>query len=122
MKYTTQPNPQNRPGTAEGQLVGGNLKTIETLAGTRSDIDTAGKILFVEDTGEYLYSIDRMFWHLQRTGKLDRLTTAKADEAAPNWSPDGARIARPTGIAVGPEGSLFVSDDKAGEIYRIRPR
>jgi muramoyltetrapeptide carboxypeptidase len=27
----------------------------------------------VEDTGEYLYSIDRMFWHLQRTGKLDRL-------------------------------------------------
>ena len=54
-------------------LVGGNLKTIETLAGTHQDIDTTGKILFVEDTGEYLYSIDRMFWHLQRTGKLDRL-------------------------------------------------
>jgi muramoyltetrapeptide carboxypeptidase len=74
MKYSTSPKPQNRPGTAEGQLVGGNLKTIETLAGTRSDIDTAGKILFVEDTGEYLYSIDRMFWQLQRTGKLDRLS------------------------------------------------
>lgn len=73
MKYTTSSHPQNRPGIAEGQLIGGNLKTIETLAGTRSDIDTAGKILFVEDTGEYLYSIDRMFWHLQRTGKLDRL-------------------------------------------------
>jgi muramoyltetrapeptide carboxypeptidase len=57
----------------EGPLVGGNLKTIETLAGTRSDFDTAGKILFVEDTGEYLYSIDRMFWHLQRTGKLSNL-------------------------------------------------
>jgi muramoyltetrapeptide carboxypeptidase len=73
MQYKAPPNPHNRIGHAEGQLVGGNLKTIETLAGTRSDIDTAGKILFVEDTGEYLYSIDRMFWHLQRTGKLDRL-------------------------------------------------
>jgi muramoyltetrapeptide carboxypeptidase len=74
MQYTTAPHPQNRSGSAKGQLVGGNLKTIETLAGTRSDIDTAGKILFVEDTGEYLYSVDRMFWHLQRTGKLDRLS------------------------------------------------
>ena len=73
MQYTALPQPNNRAGSAEGQLVGGNLKTIESLAGTISDIDTAGKILFVEDTGEYLYSIDRMFWHLQRTGKLDRL-------------------------------------------------
>jgi muramoyltetrapeptide carboxypeptidase len=73
MQYTAPPQQYNRAGSAEGQLVGGNLKTIESLAGTVSDIDTAGKILFVEDTGEYLYSIDRMFWHLQRTGKLDRL-------------------------------------------------
>lgn len=35
--------------------------------------------------------------------------------------PDGRRIARPTGIAVGPDGSLFVSDDLDGGIYRIRP-
>jgi muramoyltetrapeptide carboxypeptidase len=73
MQYTAPAQGQNRPGSAAGQLIGGNLKTIESLAGTLSDIDTAGKILFVEDTGEYLYSIDRMFWHLQRTGKLDRL-------------------------------------------------
>jgi muramoyltetrapeptide carboxypeptidase len=73
MEYSAIPHPQNRAGQAAGPLIGGNLKTIETLAGTRSDIDTAGKLLFVEDTGEYLYSIDRMFWHLQRTGKLDRL-------------------------------------------------
>jgi len=46
---------------------------LETLAGTRSDINTAGKILFVEDTGEYMYSIDRMFWNLKRTGKLSQL-------------------------------------------------
>lgn len=64
---------KNRPGVGEGLLVGGNLKTLETLSGTQSDIDTAEKILFVEDTGEYLYSIDRMFWHLERTGKLSSL-------------------------------------------------
>jgi len=73
MQYTAPARQQNRPGSSDGQLIGGNLKTIESIAGTSSDIDTAGKILFVEDTGEYLYSIDRMFWHLQRTGKLDRL-------------------------------------------------
>jgi muramoyltetrapeptide carboxypeptidase len=73
MQYDAPAHPLNRTGMTTGPLVGGNLKTIETLAGTRSDIDTAGKILFVEDTGEYLYSIDRMFWHLQRTGKLQHL-------------------------------------------------
>ena len=73
MKYTVTPNPQNKLGTAEGVLIGGNLKMLETLAGTRSDINTAGKILFVEDTGEYMYSIDRMFWNLKRTGKLSQL-------------------------------------------------
>jgi len=35
---------------------------------------------------------------------------------------DGDRIGRPTGIAVGPGGSLFVADDDAGVVYRIRPR
>ncbi len=73
MNYSIIPNDNNRKGSASGLLVGGNLKTLESLAGTKSDIITAGKILFVEDTGEYLYSIDRMFWNLKRTGKLDRL-------------------------------------------------
>jgi muramoyltetrapeptide carboxypeptidase len=73
MSYTSTPNTNNRNGTATGVLVGGNLKTIESLAGSKSDIRTAGKILFVEDTGEYLYSIDRMFWNLLRSGKLDKL-------------------------------------------------
>jgi len=70
MQYPTSAHEKNRTGVAEGILVGGNLKTIETLSGSRSDMDTTGKILLVEDTGEYLYGIDRMFWHLERTGKL----------------------------------------------------
>ena len=73
MKYTAAPKLQNKTGIAEGILVGGNLKTLESLAGSTSDIRTDGKILFVEDTGEYLYSIDRMFWNLKRTGKLKKL-------------------------------------------------
>jgi len=73
MNYSAMANPQNRQGVAEGILIGGNLKTIETLAGTASDISTSGKLLFVEDTFEYLYSIDRMFWNLKRTGKLKGL-------------------------------------------------
>jgi muramoyltetrapeptide carboxypeptidase len=73
MKYVADPHPSNVKGNAEGVLVGGNLKTLETLSGTKSDLITAGKILFVEDTGEYLYSIDRMFWNLERTGKLSKL-------------------------------------------------
>jgi muramoyltetrapeptide carboxypeptidase len=73
MKYTAPVNPLNKPGKAEGTLIGGNLKLIETLAGTKSDLRTTNKILFVEDTGEYLYSIDRMFWNLKRTGKLEKL-------------------------------------------------
>lgn len=70
MVYHSMPSAFNRPGTATGVLVGGNCKTIESLAGSASDIRTAGKILFLEDTGEYLYSIDRMFWNLKRSGKL----------------------------------------------------
>lgn len=73
MNYSIVPNEKNRLGTATGTLVGGNLKTLESLAGSSSDIKTAGKILFVEDTGEYMYSIDRMFWNLKRSGKLDHL-------------------------------------------------
>lgn len=70
IKYEVVPSPYNKYGSAQGVLVGGNLKTLESLSGTASDLYTNGKILFVEDTGEYLYSIDRMFWNLKRTGKL----------------------------------------------------
>jgi len=73
MKYGIDFNKQNKAGIATGVLVGGNLKTLESLAASGSDINTTGKILFVEDTGEYMYSIDRMFWNLKRSGKLSQL-------------------------------------------------
>ena len=73
MRYTAFPNANNKTGNCIGELTGGNLKTIEGLAGSASSIITKNKILFVEDTGEYLYSIDRMFWNLKRSGKLSGL-------------------------------------------------
>lgn len=60
----------NIPGEATGILAGGNLTLMVMMAGSVSDIDYTGKILFLEDVGEYLYSIDRMLWNLKRSGKL----------------------------------------------------
>lgn len=66
-------HPFNRLGNASGMLVGGNLALLAHLVGTSSDIDTHGKILFIEDIGEQLYNIDRMLYQYKRSGKLDRL-------------------------------------------------
>ncbi|RZK59356.1 MAG: LD-carboxypeptidase [Hymenobacter sp.] len=60
----------NRPGTASGELVGGNLSLLHTITGTSSQATFAGRILFLEDLDEYLYHIDRMLLHLHRSGQL----------------------------------------------------
>lgn len=71
--YAALPDNNNRLGECEGFLVGGNLAIIASMMGTASEIDTRDAILFVEEVGEYLYSIDRMFSTLQRAGKLASL-------------------------------------------------
>ena len=63
-------HPLNRPGTATGELVGGNLSLLHTITGTASQASFAGRILFLEDLDEYLYHIDRMLLHLHRSGQL----------------------------------------------------
>lgn len=63
----------NKTGEAKGVLVGGNLSLLAHLTGTDSDIKTKNKILFLEDVGEYLYSVDRLLLQLKRSGKLDHL-------------------------------------------------
>lgn len=73
MSYTADYQVNNRLGEGVGELIGGNLRCIENLAGTPSEIETKGKILFLEDVGEYLYSIDRMLYNLKRGGKLAKL-------------------------------------------------
>ena len=64
------PHALNRPGTATGALVGGNLSLLQTITGTASQAGFAGRILFLEDLDEYLYHIDRMMLHLHRSGQL----------------------------------------------------
>ena len=73
IKYQVQPHAFNRKGEAVGELVGGNLALLAHLLGTDSDLKTRGRILFIEDVGEYLYNIDRMMYQLKRSGKLDKL-------------------------------------------------
>ncbi len=73
MHYSCESNLKNKPGKSTGILTGGNLRTLENLSGTKSDVITRNKILFLEDTEEYLYNIDRMLWNLKRTGKLEGL-------------------------------------------------
>ena len=73
MSYMAPYSPLNRVGKTEGQLIGGNLRTLENLAGTASDITTEDKILFIEDVEEYYYNLDRMLWNFRRTGKLQHL-------------------------------------------------
>jgi muramoyltetrapeptide carboxypeptidase len=71
--YRTEGHPFNVGGKARGRLIGGNLCLIAHLIGTPSAYKTKGKILFLEDVGEQLYNIDRMFYQLKRSGALDGL-------------------------------------------------
>lgn len=62
-----------RSGTGQGGLAGGNLTTLTHLIGTPWQPQLSGRILFLEDTGEPLYKLDRMLTHLACCGLLDNL-------------------------------------------------
>jgi len=61
----------NTIGNVQGEIVGGNLSVVCSLIGTNSQPQYKGRILFVEDVGEELYAIDRMFFSLKKAGILD---------------------------------------------------
>lgn len=60
-----------RGGKARGPLAGGNLSLVSATMGTPYEIDTRGRILFLEDVGEQPYAVDRMLTQLRLAGKLD---------------------------------------------------
>ena len=68
IEYKTGKSNFNKEGEAKGQLIGGNLSILYSLLGSKSSIKTDGKILFIEDVGEYVYHIDRMMQNLKRNG------------------------------------------------------
>lgn len=71
--YAVRARNLGRDGSCKGELVGGNLALVAHLVGSRSMYRTKGKILFLEDVGEYLYNIDRMLIQLKRAGVFDEL-------------------------------------------------
>ena len=62
-----------KQGTAEGEIIGGNLSLIVASLGTKYEINTDNKILFLEETNEATYRIDRMLQQLKLAGKLDKI-------------------------------------------------
>lgn len=71
--YETGGHALNRMGNCAAKLVGGNLTLLAHLIGTKSEPKVKGRILFLEDVGEYIYNIDRMFLQLKRAGWLENL-------------------------------------------------
>lgn len=73
INYPVSSSTYNIPGEAKGMVVGGNLAILAHLCGSVSQLNTKGKILFIEEVGEYLYNIDRMMLSLKRAGMLEGL-------------------------------------------------
>ena len=73
-KHEVAPHELNVTGRASGILTGGNLSILQSLRGTPLDIRPKGKILFIEDIGEYRYHLDRMMQNLKAGGVLEQLS------------------------------------------------
>ena len=58
-------------GITIGELVGGNLSIVASMIGTPYDVDTTGKIIFLEEFLEEPYRIDRMLTQLIQAGKFE---------------------------------------------------
>lgn len=80
-------------GRAEGIICGGNLSLIASSMGTPYEMDTKGKILFIEEVGEEPYHVDKMFTQLRNAGKFDDCAgiifgqfTRCSDKDGGNWN------------------------------------
>ncbi len=94
-EYEIEAQPENRTGSCTAGIVGGNLSIMVSLLGTKYEIDTRGKILFIEDIDEYLYHTDRMIHQLKLAGKLDKLAgllVGNFTDVKDNESPFGKTV------------------------------
>jgi len=70
--YTVEHHIFNRSGNVSGQLWGGNLAILFSLRGTKYDYLPEGGILFIEDTGEKPYVIERMMYNFKLGGIFEK--------------------------------------------------
>jgi len=73
LRYEIASDSMNIQGKGNGELVGGNISLLVSLLGSKDQLDTRGKVLFLEDVGEYTYSYDRMLYALKNAGYFDHL-------------------------------------------------
>ena len=95
LHYTLKASKYNKKGQVSAPLVGGNLTILHTLLGSKTSIDTSGKILFLEEIGEYKYHIDRMLQSLKRAGYFEEcqgLIVGDMTKIKKNTTPWGTTI------------------------------
>lgn len=72
-EYNKKGNQPRNQQIIEGQIVGGNISLLASMLGSKSQMKTDGKILFIEEIGEYKYAIDRMLQSLKRAGYFTKI-------------------------------------------------
>ena len=72
LSYSLVSVKENRKGKGKGQIIGGNLSLLASMLGSESQMNGDGKILFIEEVGEYKYSMDRMLRSLKRAGFFEK--------------------------------------------------
>lgn len=95
LRYEISSSKMNRKGMVSGELVGGNIAILASMLGSDSQISTEGKILFIEEIGEYKYSIDRLLQSLKRAGyftKVKAVIVGDMTKVKKNTTPWGSSI------------------------------
>lgn len=73
VEVNSEAHPYNRPGEAEGTLLGGNLAVIQALLDTPFNTLRPESILFIEDIAEPIYKVERIFYQLRLSGILSNI-------------------------------------------------
>lgn len=73
ISYRIPSSKYNRKGVVKGEIIGGNLAILASMLGSESQLNTEGKILFIEEIGEYKYAIDRMLQSLKRANYFTKV-------------------------------------------------
>ncbi len=85
--------PLNKPALNDSvlraPLTGGNLHLVQASIGTSWQINTAEKILFLEETNERAYRVDRVLEHLKQANILDRVKAVLFGDFIDKGEPDG---------------------------------